>query len=103
MRSVVNILWKNYLHNVFAALTTYSQCIDPRFESGGFTSLWWSISTGATVSQSCGGSNALVFGTNLTERIATTRPVVIPSTPTTPILLYEGFNDNNSTRLMEEG
>ena len=74
-----------------------------RFESGNYTNLWWSISTGATVSHSCGGSNALVFGTDLVERIATTKPLVIPSTATTPVLLYEGFNDNNSTRLTEEG
>ena len=89
------------LYNAFTVLNAYD--IYPRFESGDYTSLWWSISTGATVSQTCGGSNALVFGANLTEKIATTRPLVIPSTPTTPVLLYEGFNDNNSTRLMEEG
>ena len=74
-----------------------------RFESGNYTSLWWSISTGANVSQFHGRSNALVFGANLAEKIATTKPLVIPSTPTTPVLLYEGFNNNNSTRLMKEG
>ena len=82
---------------------TFSYFRYSRFESGNHTGLWWSVSTGATVSQSCGGSYALMFGANMAERIATTQPLVIPSTPTTPMLLYEGFNDNNSTRLMEEG
>jgi len=66
--------------------------------------LWWSISPGGTVSGSCGSLNALVFGAGLMDRVAVTRPLVIPTTPTTPVVLREGFDvTSDATRLVTEG
>ena len=74
------------------------------FEVGSNTSLWWSISDGALVSDSCGQSNALVIGTDLVDRVATTKPLAISAAPTASVLLHEGFDvSSDITRLVSEG
>jgi len=66
--------------------------------------LWWSISNGAVVSHSCGQPNALVFGANLQERAAITKPLAMSTTPTSPVVLHEGFDvSSDATRLVSEG
>jgi len=56
------------------------------------------------VSSSCGSLNSLVFGTGLVDSVAVTRPLVVPTMPTTPVVLREGFDvTSDATRLATEG
>lgn len=56
------------------------------------------------MSDSCGQSNSLVFGADLMDRVATTRPLAISATPTASVLLHEGFDvASDITRLVSEG
>ena len=75
-----------------------------RFESGAIANLWWSVSPGGVVADACSQSNALVFGTNLTERVAVTRPLAISFASATQELLQENFDSvNDVARLVNEG
>ena len=56
------------------------------------------------MSASCGSLNSLVFGARLIDRVAVTRPLAISTTPTTPVVLHEGFDSTtDATRLVTEG
>lgn len=62
------------------------------------------MSPGGVIANACSQSNALVFGTNLTERVAVTRPLAISFTSATQELLQENFDTvNDVARLVNEG
>ena len=98
-----SIYSETYVANVL--YFTYTTCCQLySFESIDTRNFWWSISPGGVVSSSCGSSNALVFGAGLMDRVAVTRPLAIPTTHTTPVVLREGFDViTDNTRLVNEG